>query len=224
MLIFRAQSSHVLVRVVTSTPSIVVISSAKNCPTWPITPLRRGIAMVSGREMWMPGASEPGRKPGKSQIRKAVAWEAAENCVDKGEGPGMELHVQRSVLHGNRIPRLGMCSERMLEPAPADPASAASRTVNGAEPSGAGSGSGCLHRPIVAKPRTASESYPQAAARAPNSTRSRGRSGRSERPLLRVSWVGFGEASWAGSAEIRRGCGPRRGKPAWRPGAGVPPP
>ncbi len=91
MLIFRAQSSHVLVRVVTSTPSIVVISSAKNCPTWPITPLRRGIAMVSGREMWMPGACRAREEARKVPDQEGGRVGGCRELRDKGEGPGMEL-------------------------------------------------------------------------------------------------------------------------------------
>ena len=113
MLIFRAQSNHVLVRVVTCTPSILVISSSKNCPTWPITPLRRAIAIVSGREMWMLGEYEPGRKPGNSQIKKAVSWEAAENWVTRVRGRARSF-TSAECSAGNLIPRLGTCRERCL--------------------------------------------------------------------------------------------------------------
>ena len=82
-LIRRAISSHVPTLLVTRTPCSSTISSAKNWPRWPVTPRRLGMATLSGRDMWMPGSSAPGRKPGYSHSRNAVAWDAAERPVTR---------------------------------------------------------------------------------------------------------------------------------------------
>ncbi len=64
--------------------------------------------MACGRDIWMSGGlSLPGRNPGNSHSRKAVACEAAENGVTSVTGRTMSANACSVFRRGTRIARLG---------------------------------------------------------------------------------------------------------------------
>ena len=84
MLIFREQSSHVRVRDGNQQSIEADNFVCEELAAYgPPRPVRRGMAIVSGREMWISGSSLPGRNPGNSH-----------ECEGRGVGRGRELRDQ----------------------------------------------------------------------------------------------------------------------------------